>query len=141
MAFSTLLNIPVDLAYRERGDDYDNIIGTCKIDVKCASRDSNKCYVRYLTETGMVIEPSHDIYIVSYLHEEDRSTRTASIMIVGYMLRKNMMEKCMRMHGVKSNGDRCRHKNYELVFTQTEPMDEIMNTPFDRFDEKFKHAT
>jgi hypothetical protein len=123
MAFAKLINEPVDLSYRHGGDKYDFLIsGKYKIDIKCASWDYGKNLVQKTNEYGYPQKIDKHIYVGSFIDQEDRSNKNASIVLVGYYLKEDVL--CANTaKGSKGNG----HFNYELQFHRMKPIMKLID--------------
>jgi hypothetical protein len=122
MAFSKILCEPVDTMFRQYGDNYDNLIGGYKVDIKCAMRNYGECLIYHTNEWGTKIPLNKDIYVCCYIDNENRKEKKANIVIVGYILRKNV-ELCPVKVGRKGNG----HLNYVVNFEVLSPIKKLIN--------------
>lgn len=111
MAFSKLFGLPVDTKYRKYGDKYDNLLKGKKVDVKCAMRNYGKGLIYHTNEWGRRIPLDKDIYVFSFIKDEDRPNNNATIVIVGYA-EKDEISSIPPSLGMKGNG----HLNYEVPF-------------------------
>ena len=121
MAFSKLFNEPVDLEYRNGGDQQDNLIGGLKWDIKCAMINRGKGLIYHTNEWGRRIPIDKDIYVFSYMEEEDRTTSKASIVFVGGALRKTILDSPIRRG--KGGG---RHLNHEVWYSDLTPITKLI---------------
>ena len=121
MAFAKVFRLPMDLKYRQGGDDFDNTIGGCKIDIKCATKNSGESLVYKTNEYGREVPINKDIYVLSYLQEEDRQKQYAKIIIVGFNFRKDVLKSEVKP-GYKGKG----HMNYVLPFLDARPIDHLL---------------
>lgn len=123
MAFAKITNEPVDLEYRHGGDKYDFLIsGKYKIDIKCASHDYGKNLIQKTNEYGYPQKIDKHLYVGSFIDREDRSNKTASIVLVGYYLQEEVL-RANTARGCKGNG----HFNYELQFHRMRPIMKLID--------------
>ncbi len=123
MAFSKLIDEPVDLAYRHGGDKQDNLIfGKYKIDIKCAARNYGANLIQKTNEFGKEQKIDKHIYIGSFLDSENREEKKAEILLVGFCLRKDVL-------GAKvAPARKGNHINYEIPFEEMRPIINLITT-------------
>jgi len=121
MAVGELLGLPTDLKYREKGDKYDFLLGKYKVDVKCAMRDYGKGLIYHTNQWGKQIPLDKDIYIFSFVQEEDRHAQIAKVAVVGFASQKDVL-KCPVKPGIKGNG----HLNIEVDFSNLRPIQTLI---------------
>lgn len=88
MAFAMIFGLPVDLSYRETGDDgWDFMLSSGhKIDVKTniGYQRFNPSYcIRFQEETFETHRLNADIYVVGYIYSEDKENKKAVVYLVG----------------------------------------------------------
>lgn len=120
MAFSKILGTPVDLSYRQFGDEYDNLIDGYKIDIKCATQNFGNCLIYYKNEWGKIIKLDKDIYVFSFLENEDRQNKKATVIIVGYLL-KDEIKECKIKQGKGG------HLNYMVKLNEVSEIFKLIN--------------
>lgn len=83
---------PPDFEYKRGGDGgWDLEIAGLKVDIKCALRNYGAGVFKGLTKGGKSTVKS-DIYIFCYLEDEDRVKQTATVVIVGYLTKDEILE-------------------------------------------------
>ena len=116
MAFGMLTDEEVDTEYREYGDQQDNLILGYKYDIKCSMKNYEKTLIYHISEKGRHIPVNKDCYVCSYVKKEDREKGEASIVIVGFALKKDVLE-CPVKPGIRG-----KHKNIEVPFHRLKPI-------------------
>lgn len=130
MAFSKLFGEPIDIAYRKNGDEQDNLIGgKYKVDVKCAASDYDKGLIYYINEFGKKHDLNKDIYVFCYVEEEDRVNKKAKIIIMGFCLKKHVLEHGKIKRGIKGAG----HYNYEVRYSNLLPITKFLKIKKTRY--------
>lgn len=121
-SFSKLVSESVDIEYREHGDKYDNLISGIKYDVKCAMTKS-KCemLIYHRSANGALIPLDKDIYVGGYVRFENRETKTATVIMVGYITRENVL-KCSIEPGRLGDG----HLNYVVPYAKMSPIVDLI---------------
>ena len=120
MAFGKLTGLPVDTTYRKGGDQQDNLIGKIKIDIKCPMRNYGAALIYHTSEKGIKISLDKDIYVCSYIEQENRIEKTATVIMTGFALKQDV-EKCEVKLGRKGS-----HMNYELPFDTLRPITKLV---------------
>jgi hypothetical protein len=120
MAFSKTFDVPIDLAYREGGDSYDNMIGKWKFDIKCAQRNRGVGLIYHTSKGGTRIPADKDVYVFGYVEEE--TSDAARIVLVGYCLKMDLPK--FRVRPGKAKG---AHMNYEIPYWQTRDIRTLWN--------------
>lgn len=123
MAFSKLIDEPVDLVYREFGDKQDNLIfNKYKIDIKCAARNYGANLIQKTNEFGREQKIDKHIYVGSFLESENREEKKAEILLVGFCLQEDVLKAKV------APARRGRHINYEIPFEQMRPITKLVTT-------------
>ena len=120
MAFGKLTGLPVDTEYRPGGDHHDNLICNKKFDMKCAMRNRGNQLIYHTSERGKRIPLDKDVYVCSYVEEENRAAKTATIIMTGFALR-NQVGQCEVKQG------KGEHLNYVLFYDTLRPIKELIN--------------
>lgn len=122
LAVARLLNVEADFSYIELGDSEDMLYYGKKVDVKTATRNYGKGLIYCQNQWGKIIPLNKDLYIFSFVREEDRDNKYCKIVIVGYLPRYKV-KKCpierSRVAGAK-------HLNYEIRFCDTYPIERLL---------------
>ena len=124
MAFGKLFHAPVDLKYREYGDEYDNLIGGNRIDVKCSMRNFGTGLIYHTNERGRRIPLNKDLYVFGFVQSEIRQKGVAVVVFVGFVSTLEV-EACEVKPGRKGRKDHKRHLNYEVPFGGMRPIAEL----------------
>jgi hypothetical protein len=123
MAFGKLTDEPVDLVYRHGGDKQDNLIlGKYKLDIKCAARNYGANLIQKTNEFGKEQKIDKHIYVGSFLNSEDREEKKAEILLVGFCLRKDVLDAKV------APARKGRHINYEIPFEEMRPINNLITT-------------
>lgn len=97
MAFSKISGLAVDGSYQKGGKpfDFESPIGGEKIDIKTASKlNAWKAGLIYCeTSSGNEITLNADIYVFSYIADEDRLNKKATIIIIGWCQKELVINK------------------------------------------------
>lgn len=120
MAFGKLTDLPVDTERRKCGDKYDFLVGEYKIDIKCTMWKRGYALVYQKNEWGTEIPLNKDLYVCSYIKEEDRLKEFAIVVFTGFAWKKEV-ERCE----IKSS-KWGKHSNYELPFAKLRSMSKLM---------------
>lgn len=114
---------PPDFKYRKWGDKgHDLSISALTCDVKCSIRKSNKSYFKGVTNNNRSTVKA-DIYIFCYLAKETTSYASASIAIVGYLTKDEILAKDLVVPSKGWSDAKC---NYELEHSEFHPIEELM---------------
>lgn len=122
LAVAQLLGVSANLNYINGGDSEDFIYHGKRVDVKTATRNYGKGLIYHKNEWGKIIPLEKDLYIFSFIKEEDRSTKYCKIAIVGYLPRY----KVKRCPIERSRVAGARHLNYEVRFCDTYPIERLL---------------
>lgn len=90
MAFAKMMGEAVSLAKEELWENY---VGTYLFRVICTPNDQEKGYVACRNERGAEIPLSEDVYVFSFIENNQPKEQTAAIIFVGYFL-KSDVERC-----------------------------------------------
>lgn len=122
VAFSKISNLPVDLAYRDKGDDYDFISDIGKIDIKtsCKCPAYKQILVTGASASGKQFDIKSDIFIAAYIAHEDRTQKKATVVIVGWCPKQQLTKD-----GLKK-GRAGKHFNYEVHYRNLRPISELL---------------
>jgi hypothetical protein len=121
MAFGKVVDEPVDLMYREGGDDQDNLIcERFKVDIKCASRNYGANLIQKKTEFGKEMKNDNHIYVGSFMHSENVKEKIAEITLVGYFMKKDFTDEKI------APARRGSHINYEFLFEEMHPIKHLI---------------
>lgn len=114
MAFGILVEQPIDDTYIKYGDKMDFLYKGKKINVKCSTKYNKNeiCFVRGIDSFGKKIELIQDIYVFSYLKNEDSKKEIANVVIMGYQTKEFIENKKL----IKSTLD--DHYNYVLSYSE-----------------------
>jgi hypothetical protein len=113
MAFGKLFDTSVDVIYRYGGDKQDCLLGDkYKVDIKCAMKNYGKGLIYCRNESGKLILLDKDIYVFSYIDSEDRNLKKATVVMIGFSLRQDIMERA----NIKPGKAGKKHLNYEMSF-------------------------
>lgn len=122
MAFAKVFNVPVDIQYREGGDRKDFLL--CEgvtVDQKMAGRNYGCSLVYCVNEKGRKVPVEKDIYVGSYLEDEDRVGKRAIVVMVGFAFKEEVLVS-PKMPGRKGAG----HYNYEVAFAKMHPTADLL---------------
>ena len=124
MAFAKISGLPMDISYREKGDDCDFVFPGGSIDIKNASKLSNykQMLVYGATSSGKLIDIKSSHFVASYLAFEDIALKKATIVIVGWCTREQLMSKGL----VRSKASKCMHSNYAVHYRDLRPISELL---------------
>lgn len=112
MAMGKIVGLPMDTEYRQFGDEQDFIYRNNKINVKCTSEypSYEAGLTRCLSDKGFPIELVQDIYVYGYLKNENRQSKEANAVIIGYQT-KEFIEKLEKVKARKG-----LHRNHEIPY-------------------------
>ena len=122
MAYGKLLNEPVDILYRQGGDEYDTKLGNLKVDIKCAMRNYGCGLVYHQNEWGKTVPLNKDLFIFSHIANEDRQNQSCDVVFMGAATSTHI-KKCPIRRGRKGRG----HKNYEVSYQTLLPMQRFIS--------------
>jgi hypothetical protein len=124
MAFSKLFQFPVDLTYREGGDDQDFICNGMKLNIKTSTK--KPWYMAGLVTAGhyrgsnfVPLEIKHDYYVFGYIEMEDKKANTASIVFVGGCDKKTLINREVK-RAIKGS-----HMNYQIPYSELVDIDKV----------------
>lgn len=117
MAFAKLFGDRLDIQRREGGDEYDNLISSYKIDIKCAARNYGRTLVRC---SGRGYEINKDFYVGGFIEREEREHRWARVIMVGWFDREYVLNQ-PRVDAIRGS-----HKNKEMWFSEMRPLTSLM---------------
>jgi hypothetical protein len=122
VAFSKISGLPVDTKYKDKGDDFDFITDAGKIDIKtsCKLPSYKKLLVTGATSTRKLYDIKSDIFVSAFLAYEDREARKATIVIVGWCNKDQLMK------GGLQKGRAGKHFNYEVHYRNLRPIAELL---------------
>lgn len=121
MAFAKIFNQPMDFEYREKGDKYDNKIGSWTYDIKCAMRNYGRGLIYHTNEWGTKLPLDKNIYVFSFLQSENKEEKRATIIFVGFALQEDVL-LCKVQKGIRGNG----HLNYVVNFHEVKPIKNLL---------------
>jgi hypothetical protein len=127
MAFGKVFGLDVDIAYREKGDEFDFMLGDNKADIKCASQPHKinpYNLEQHTRESGRIKPINKEYYVQSFLDYEDREGKKAIVVLVGYVTKKDVEES------QKIKSSYAEFTNHKLAFIDAKPIRELV--------EKFK---
>jgi len=123
MGYGKIFNLPVDLAYREKGKDDDFIMGPNKtIDVKTATYNYSSGLVYAKNEYFKNIPLKVDIYVFGFLQNEDRIKKSAEVVLVGYAMR----EFISKIPIIMSEKTGATHMNYKVPYKDLKPINLLL---------------
>jgi hypothetical protein len=122
MAFGKMFNLPIDTEYHEYGDTMDFNYKNNKINMKCATK-----YPGY--EAGLIkvrnnknekIKLKQDLYVFGYLKNENKQTKKACAVLIGYQHRDFILANKNEKFAKLGN-----HYNYEINYSDLLDIKEI----------------
>lgn len=123
MALSKLFNVNIDLSYRIGGDDRDFMLfKKIKVDAKTAYINYNAGLIKAVHENGRIIPLEKDLYIFSYIEEEDRKLKKANIVVVGGMHKDDIIKREI------VPARKGRHYNYDISYEEMTTIKHIYKT-------------
>jgi hypothetical protein len=122
VAFSKYFGLKVDFGYKYRGDSFDFKLGHFTVDIKTSIKNYGKGFIYCKSSTGCNIPINKDIYVFSYLEQEDRVNKFANICLVGYCIKKDIKYFPVRQGYKGSN-----HRNYEISFDKLVDIQNLKN--------------
>ena len=125
MAFSKLYQFPVDLTYREGGDDQDFVCNGAKINIKTSTK--KPWYASGLVTAGhyrgteyVPLEIKHDYFIFGYIEMEDKKSKKASVVFVGGCPKETLVNREIK-RAIKGS-----HMNYQIPYSELTDIDKII---------------
>lgn len=128
MGYAKLENIPVDMMYREGGDDYDFVRNDKKINIKTSHKEPwyQSGLVKagyYRTKDGQTefisLEIKHDYFVFGFLTLDDIKNRMASVIFVGGCDKETLINRELKK-AIKGS-----HMNYQIHFNDLTEMRDI----------------
>lgn len=113
VAFGKIFGLPVDIEYKKFGDKQDFILNEQKINVKTATWNRGDCLLVYKKD-GKLVPLTQDIYINCFIEEENREKEVATVILVGYILKKDIF-KCQIIESYIGKNI----LNYKVLHNQT----------------------
>lgn len=112
VALSQIIQLPVDFAFKENGDNYDFIMDGFTVDIKTATRLPNyeASLMQAVNSYKRAIPLKCDYYVASYISVDDRANKRAEVIIVG-VIDKNTIQRLPKVPAKKGE-----HLNYELNY-------------------------
>lgn len=112
MAFAQMFGLAMDIEYKRGGDDKDFKIGIKKINVKTAFRRPiyDAGLVKAKTDAGNIANLDSDIYIFSFIDNDDRDKKEAKVVMVGGITKDAICKYSMSPAKVG------KHMNYEIPY-------------------------
>ena len=123
MAFAKIMNLQVDISFRPFGDISDFMLEKYKTDIKChygLYKTDPYNFEQHTTERGTIKQINKDLYIQSFLENEDRAAKTAQIVFIGYYTRR-MVEKSQKVSSARGS-----FLNHKLTFVAARPIQELV---------------
>lgn len=122
MAFSKISGLPVDLEYKVKGDDYDFITDYGTIDVKtsCKLPSYKQILVTGATASGKLFDIKSQIFVAAYLAHEDRIAQKATVVIVGWCDKEQLMK------GGLQKGRAGKHFNYTVHYRDLQSIAKLL---------------
>lgn len=125
MAFSKMYQLPMDLSYREGGDNQDFICDGIKVNVKTSTKKPWYCAGlvtagHYRGTDFVPLEIKHDYYVFGYVEMEDKKTSTASIVLVGGCDKATLINREIK-RAIKGY-----HMNYQIPYAELTEIDKIV---------------
>lgn len=127
VAFSKISGLPVDIAYKEKGDDYDFVcpIGTIDVKTSCKLPAYKQMLITGESAGGAKFDIKSDIFVAGFLSHEDKILNEnpwgkATVIIVGWCTKEEAMK------GGLQKGKAGRHKNYEVHYRDLRPIAELL---------------
>jgi hypothetical protein len=125
MAFSKLYQFPMDLAYREGGDNQDFICNNMKVNIKTSTK--KPWYAAGLVTAGhyrgnefVPLEIKHDFYVFAYVEMEDKKANNASVVLVGGCDKATLINREMK-RAIKGY-----HMNYQIPYSELTEINKII---------------
>lgn len=125
MAFSKLYQLPVDMSYREGGDDQDFVFNGKKINIKTSTK--KPWYAAGLVTAGhyrgtefVPLQIKHDYYVFGYLEMEDKKANIASVVFVGGCDKNTLVNREIK-RAIKGY-----HMNYQIPYLELTDIDKIV---------------
>lgn len=126
MAVGKIFNLPVDLTYREGGDECDFILAkSITSNSKCRTKKYDEAIVVCENEHGQKMSLKNDIYIFSYLEGENAKYKKAKIVLVGFSTKNFIIDNCQVRPGYREH---C--KNRTIPYIQTKSIIKLRNLHF-----------
>lgn len=125
MAFAKISGLPMNVSYKEQGDDYDFRFDGGTIDVKNASRLPPYKQMLVFGKHGNNSKPlelKSDYFVSSFLAFEDRDAKKATIIIVGFCTKDELLSQGL----VRARAKKCSHYNYERHYRDLHPISELL---------------
>jgi len=115
MAYSRLINQPVNLEYKEFGEKHDFVVNGKTVDIKTQTQCSRHCESFIYAKDKIAPLPLlSDFYIFSFVEKENRVEQYAEIVFVGYIKRENISTK-LKPSPIRE----ASHYNYVVKYEET----------------------
>jgi hypothetical protein len=121
MGWALVTKLKVNFDYIDGGDKYDFLPKNLGLDVKTALSNYGAGLIRIITEDGIKLELTSDIYLFAFLEEENIEARCATISYVGWLESDTI--KCRKI--VPARKKDARHKNYDIPYEQLRPIRDL----------------
>ena len=118
-ALAQYINRKVNYKYVEGGNPFDFQLNNLKIDIKTAAKSYGCGLIRAQNQYKKQIKLTSDIYIFSYIEEENREDKKAAVILKGWMERENV-EKCQVVPARIG-----KHYNYQIDYEKLKPIEEL----------------
>jgi len=120
MAFTNLTGSPIDLSYIEGGDRQDTVFRKKTVNIKVAFALYGVIMVR-CEMNGRQLTLHEDMYVFSYLSNDDREKKSATIDFLGCLLKPELLSK--------PRVSRKEWVNYECPYSELHPMRQLLSIP------------
>lgn len=112
LAFAKLFQLPFDTEYRRGGDEYDFLTDGGKINIKTAVKRPafDAGLVKAETRAGNPAKLNADVYVFSFIKEDNREKNSATVCVVG-SIKKERLKRYKIVPARVGN-----HKNYEIPY-------------------------
>lgn len=121
LAFSKVLKVDVDFSYKENGDKYDALLGDLTVDFKCSRKNYGEGLIYHSSESGRKIPLDKDIYAFSFINYDNPKTQEASVTLVGFATRQDVLDKAVVKKGYLGT-----HLNYVISHQHLKPIEDLI---------------
>ena len=124
MSVAKILDLPINVSYMEGGDQQDFIINGLKTDVKTATRNYGALLIRatYSENPANRVKLDKDIYISTFIINEDRENKIAKLGVVGYIDKSSINESYLKRARYKF----AKHWNWDVPYSSLNNIQSLM---------------